>query len=315
MRKMTIAMMVLIFLAMVMVMTGCATTKPVSTPLWSNSYITGKIEVHEEDINSIKAQLNKLEETDKKMLDGIEEIKANFYPETEIATVVAAVVKEDEELEVTEASSEPPEEVILLAPLAPILEPKKADLPKKVKFVKTTSDIEQMEIWVNGISDRITKLEERVDTHGRKINKFSGLRRRLAEVEDEIRPVRLWTKSFPSRLPKKPEEEKEKPQLPTGVKPGLDRMAIEILAGRLQVETEVFGHADPLGKKKDNEELSKRRAQSCINYLVEKLGPDSVVPWDVNTKWKDYFMAVAGGETSRYGNLKFNRRVYFKKVF
>ncbi|MBL7155387.1 MAG: hypothetical protein ISS88_02715, partial [Candidatus Portnoybacteria bacterium] len=137
----------MIFLVMAMVTMGCATEK-----IWSNSYVTGKIEAHQDDINSINDQLKKLRKTDRIILGelaktnkGIEEIKANFYSEPTAVTAASEEVEKVKEVEkITEASSEPPEEVILLAPLAPILEPKKADLPKKVKFVKTTSDIEQM---------------------------------------------------------------------------------------------------------------------------------------------------------------------------
>ncbi|MBL7154985.1 MAG: hypothetical protein ISS88_00565 [Candidatus Portnoybacteria bacterium] len=165
--------------------------------------------------------------------------------------------------------------------------------------------------WLNEMEKDVSKASKQVDAHK---GKFSDLQRRLAETEDEIRPVYLWTKEFPSGLPRKPKEKEKLAKPPLKIRNGLDNLAIEILAGTLALGKKVVGYADPRGKEKDNQKLSKRRAQSCINYLLfEKLGPEKDVLWKTGTKWKDYFEAVAGGETSRYGNFKFNRRVHFQK--
>jgi len=150
---------------------------------------------------------------------------------------------------------------------------------------------------------RLAKLTKRVDGHDRKFRILSDLQRRIAEVEDETKPLYLWTQSFVTRSSKLSSKNEKK----------LDGLALELLKGTLKVEKEVKGHADPRGKQKDNEELSKERAQSCIDHLLKKLGADSDVPWEAGTTWKKYFVAMAGGETDRYGNYKHNRRVRFQK--
>ncbi len=167
------------------------------------------------------------------------------------------------------------------------------------------------------LEDKLAKLTKRVDAYGKRLNahdgQFSKLRRRLAEVEDEIRPIYLWTAEFPSGKPRKPGG-KEELQLPDELKPGLDELAFAINKGHVKLEKEVAGHADPVGSEKDNLELSKRRAQVCIDHLVARLGPDKDVIWQSDTKWKDYFVAVGKGETDRYGNYKYNRRVCFQRL-
>jgi len=164
---------------------------------------------------------------------------------------------------------------------------------------------------------QLAKLTKRVDAHDKKFGthdrKFSNLQRRIAETEDETKPLYLWTKEFGTGLPKKPKEKEKLQKPPVKIRNGLDKLAIEILSGRLKVEKEVEGHADPRGNEKDNQELSKRRAQSCIDYLISKLGPKEPVKWDTTIEWKNYFVVVAGGPTSRYGNFKYNRRVRFQK--
>jgi len=321
MRKIT---MIVIFIVAMVMTTGCAT----KDKFWSNSYITGKIGVHEEEIGNINTQLKKLKEIDRLLLgefvkinNGIREIKANLYSETTAVTVASKEVEEVEEL-IKKVTVTPPESKEAPVVKAQRLEslvpakPKKVELPKKVKPIKITFDnlTKQQEIWVNRVSSQIDAHEKRLNAHDKQFAKMSDLQRRLAELEDEVRPVLIWTQPFPSGLPKKPEE-KEKPQLPIPIEiqPGLNDLAIEILADRVELEKDVVGYADPRGKQKDNKELSERRAQASIDYLVSKLGPDKSVKWH-NTTWKNYFVAVAGGETSRYGSFKHSRRVRFERT-
>jgi len=312
-------MIVLIFLAMTMV-TSCASSKPKIT--WTDQdNFNLQIRTNQNRIDSIETQLKKLGEADILTLKGIEEIKANLGLETtETEVVVASAetekpeITEEPEKEIVESPTKPKETpVIKIQRLESLVaQAKKA----KVKSIKTIFNnlTEQQEIWVQETNYRITELEKKVNIHDKQFAKMSDLQKRLAEVEDEIRPIYLWTKSFPSGKPKKPGEKEELPLPPAKVQAGLDRMAIEILAGRIEIQSDVVGYADPRGKKKDNEELSKRRAQASINYLISKLGPDKEVIWEPGTTWKEYFQAVAGGETGRYGNFKYNRRVRFEKT-
>lgn len=157
------------------------------------------------------------------------------------------------------------------------------------------------------LEGKLAALAKRVGVHEKRLNRhdsrFSDLRRRLAEAEDEISPVYLWTAPFKTNSAKLTKAHKE----------GLDKLAIEILAGRVEIISAVVGYADPRGSKEDNKKLSKERAQSCIDYLVEKLGANKSVKWLPGQKWQEYFTALAGGETARYGNFQYSRRVQFKK--
>jgi outer membrane protein OmpA-like peptidoglycan-associated protein len=167
------------------------------------------------------------------------------------------------------------------------------------------------------LEGKLAALSKRVDAHEEKLKRHDSqlgeLLRRLAEAEDELgRPVYLWTEPFPSGKPNKPGD-KEEPQLPDELKPGLDDLAFAITQGKVELSKRVFGHADPTGNEKDNLELSERRAQACINHLVTRLGPDKDVPWQNGTQWKDYFEAVGQGETDHYGDYRYNRRVCFQR--
>ncbi len=168
---------------------------------------------------------------------------------------------------------------------------------------------------VNALEDKLAKMSQRVDVHEKRLdrheNKLSDLQRLIAEAEDEVRhdkPQKYYFWTTPFKYTKVGSS-----KLTKEIMEGLDMLVVDLLIGKIQLQKKVVGYTDPRGKKKFNEELAKKRAASCIEYLVKKLGPDDTVKWDPNTKWKDYFVSVAGGETDYYGSFKYSRRVRFEQ--
>lgn len=51
-------------------------------------------------------------------------------------------------------------------------------------------------------------------------------------------------------------------------KTSLDRLAEFLIENNLKIE--LSAHTDSRGSKRYNKDLSQRRAQSCVNYLIEK---------------------------------------------
>ena len=277
MKRITIMLVGMIFLAMVMAM-GCATGRNIKA-LDNNIQKMAKIvEENKGDIKKIKANFG-LETTT--VTAAVEEPETPLTPEAEKALIVKKL-----------KAPAPPSALVLVKRLT----------KAKAKVPKMTLDnrVEQLELWAKELTHRTTTIEKSVNAHDRK---FSDLQRRIAEAEDRTKPLYLWTQPFPTRSSKVTGKNEKK----------LDDLALELLKGTIKVEKKVKGHADPRGKEKDNEELSKARAQSCIDRLLKKFGPDGYVTWEPNTKWKEYFVAVAGGETDRYGNYKYNRRVRFER--
>lgn len=268
-----------IFLAMAMLVSGCA---------------TGKIDLLKKEIQGVKRTAAGLKEKVKKVEkavtyldDRLTEVETAGIAPTESAMVVPVPVKR---------TVLKPAETTKFAKDA---EPKPkfpAPAPPEVKSPKAKS----LEFWLAQLAIQVDAHDKRLNAHDRK---FSDLQRRIAEAEDETKPLYLWTQSFATDSSKLTSKNEKK----------LDGLALELLKGTLKVEEKVEGHADPRGKEEDNQKLSKERAQSCIDHLLTKLGPDNDVAWEAGTKWKDYFVAMATGETSRYGNHKYNRRVRFQK--
>ncbi len=170
-----------------------------------------------------------------------------------------------------------------------------------------SKDKEAVNSRLIALEKRVTKVEDRVKSNE---GKLSDLQRLIAEAEDNFlhdadipRGYYFWTTPFNFGISK----------LNTEQKKGLDILIEGILTGGEKIERKVIGYGDILGTKKVTYAVSEKRAQECINYLIKKLGPNKSVPWDTGTKWKDYFNALAGGPTKRYGSFKHNRRVRFER--
>ncbi len=288
---------VLVFVVMVAALTGCAGSLGKRIDRLEILYENSKI-LQQETANmatSTGLKVDKMENTLNELCSSVTEIRdeINFIPPEAMETASD-----------NSTSAEPaakPEPATKPETTAVTTAPSKAE----AKTAPTT-----LEGKLDALTKRVNINEERLSRHDRK---FGDLQRTLAEVKDELgQPVYLWTDEFYSGLPKKPGD-KEKLQLPDELKPGLDRLAWAIVNDGLKLEKEVGGHTDPVGSEEDNLNLSKRRAQACINYLVAKIGPDKEIPWEAGTKYEDYFVAVGKGETDRYGDYKYNRRVCFKR--
>lgn len=298
MRKIITAMIVMIFSAIAMM--GCATSSSIKALDNKVQKIASMVEEHDQFIQvdfdqklkGTDAKIADLQETDEEVLGrlneingGIDQIKTSLGLET---TAVTAAAKE-------------------VTPFKKVS--KKLKVPKivsgKAPKVKVT---ETLEYRLASLTKQVDGHETRLNTHGKQL---SDLQRLMAEAEDEFRhdkPQKYYFWTTPFRYTKAGSS-----KLTEEIKEGLDMLVVDLLAGKIQLQKEVVGYTDPRGKKKFNEELAKKRATSCIKYLVKELGPGDTVKWDPNTKWKEYFISVAGGEIDRYGSFKYSRRVRFER--
>ena len=246
-----------------------------------------KVDGIEKELKGTTAKLDKLSLLTLQISDHL-----GFVPEEETSEPITEEAVSETTTDVDKDSGPIKEAVAAKGPE----EVSKKDEEPKARVVKA----EGLEGKLAALTEQVARNKKEIDRHNAN---FSDLQRRLAEVEDEIQPVYLWTAPFKTNSAKLTKAHKE----------GLDKLAIEILAGRVELIQAVVGYADPRGRKEDNEKLSKERAQSCIDYLVKKFGAGEPVKWFPEQKWFKYFTAEAGGETARYGNFRYSRRVCFKK--
>jgi len=159
----------------------------------------------------------------------------------------------------------------------------------------STSRFQKIETRLNRIEGRLTLDEKVIKSHEVKISwlraTINKIRPRLGEIEDKTafaapQIYALWTASFST----------DSSTLPEKVKEQLD-VLIEALKKEGVSIKKIVGYADVRGKSGYNQSLALRRAESVKIYLKNK-GLDLTG-----------VLTVSGGETSRFGGYKNNRRV------
>lgn len=269
MRKITTAMIVLIFLAMVMAMTGCASS--------------GRIKNVE---NSVKSSLNYMNER----LGSVEEkvdllLKASEEAEVAETTEVAAEITET-----TEAAAEVTEVTEATEIVAGVTE--KAE----VKAIKVPKVSETLETRLAKLTTRVKANEKAIRVNKTAVTQLrtaiNKVRPRLGQLEDKVayatpQVYAFWTKSFPTGSS----------TLTERIKGQLDVLTEAVKTEGITIK-KIVGYADTRGVAEDNETLALRRAEAVKTYLSINKGLDLT---EVGV--------VSGGETSRYGYYKNNRCV------